>query len=108
MPVNISDQLFEEFLPQNLDFLFNWNGLRKQPTAYDRFAHNSYVKDFPVQRKGHLNVVNLLSWVNELDWGKLARCITDGAPFMPTRKSGFKAHVKALSPPTTFFHYLIH
>jgi len=61
MPVNISDQLFEEFLPQNLDFLFNWNGLRKQPTAYDRFAHNSYVKDFPVQRKGHLNVVNLLS-----------------------------------------------
>jgi len=61
MPVNVSDQLFEEFLPQNLDFLFNWNGLRKQPTAYDRFAHNSYVKDFPVQRKGHLNVVNLLS-----------------------------------------------
>ena len=45
---------------------------------------------------------------NELDWGKLIGCTTDGAPSMLGHKSGFKAHLTAVAPNVTFVHCFIH
>ena len=45
---------------------------------------------------------------NELDWGNLVGCTTDGAPYMLGRKSGFQAHVKAVSPRVISVHCFIH
>nr|XP_039255363.1 zinc finger BED domain-containing protein 5-like [Styela clava] len=46
--------------------------------------------------------------LNGLDWRKLIGCTTDGAPSMLGRKSGFQAHVKAVSPNVTGVHCFIH
>ena len=46
--------------------------------------------------------------LNELDWGRLIGCTTDGAPSMLGHKSGFKAHVTAVAPNLTFVHCFIH
>ena len=35
---------------------------------------------------------------NGLQWSKLVGCTTEGAPAMLGKKSGFQAHVKAVSP----------
>jgi len=46
--------------------------------------------------------------LSELDWEKLIGCTTDGTPSMLGRKSGFTAHVKAVSPNATIVHCFIH
>ena len=46
--------------------------------------------------------------LNQLDWGKLVGCITNGAPSMLGHKSGFKAHVTAVAPNVKFVHCFIH
>ena len=39
---------------------------------------------------------------------KLVGCTTDGAPAILSRKSGFQAGVKSVSPSVTFFHCFLH
>jgi len=46
--------------------------------------------------------------LNELDWGELIGCTTNGAPSVLERKSWFTAHVKAVSPNATVVHCVIH
>ncbi|XP_068235570.1 zinc finger BED domain-containing protein 5-like [Palaemon carinicauda] len=58
-------------------------------------------------RKDIFNVLDNFFKQNELDWGKLVRCTTDGAPLMLGRKSGFQAHVKAVAPYATAVHCFI-
>ncbi|XP_076801837.1 protein FAM200C-like [Clavelina lepadiformis] len=67
-------------------------------------------QDLPSTTRGKdiFNVVNDFFKLNKLDWGKLVGCSTDGAPSMLGRKSGFMAHVKAVSPHTTIVHCFIH
>ena len=54
------------------------------------------------------NVLDNFFKLNELDWRKLIGCTTDGAPSMLGRKSGFQAHVKAVSPNVTSVPCFIH
>ncbi|XP_068250328.1 zinc finger BED domain-containing protein 5-like [Palaemon carinicauda] len=58
--------------------------------------------------KDIFNVLDNFLQQNELDWGKLVGCTTDGAPPMLGRKSGFQAHVKAVAPNATAVHCFIH
>ncbi|XP_068216554.1 zinc finger BED domain-containing protein 5-like [Palaemon carinicauda] len=58
--------------------------------------------------KDIFNVLDNFFKQNELDWGKLVGCTTDGAPSMLGRKSGFQAHVKAVAPNATAVHCFIH
>ena len=58
--------------------------------------------------KDVFNVLDNFFKLNELDWRKLIGCTTDGAPSMLGRKSGFQAHVKAVSPNVTSVHCFIH
>ncbi|XP_076806381.1 zinc finger BED domain-containing protein 5-like [Clavelina lepadiformis] len=88
-----------------------------QLLVYVRFTQDNSVKtellmsqDLPSTTRGKdiFNVVNDFFRLNDLDWGKLVGCTTDGAPSMLGRKSGFTAHVKAVSPHTTIVHCFIH
>ena len=58
------------------------------------------------KEKDIFNVLDNFFKENELDLGKLVRCKTDGAPSMLGRKSGFQAHVKAVSPSVTSVSFL--
>ena len=44
----------------------------------------------------------------ELDWSKLVGCMTNGAPAMLGRKSGFQTYVKDVAANATFVHCFIH
>ena len=88
-----------------------------QLLVYVRFTQNNAVKtelllnhEVPTTSKGKdiFNVLNNFFEENELDWGKLVRCMPDGAPSMLSRKSGFQAHVKAVSPSIISVHCFIH
>ena len=59
-----------------------------------------YVHEVSTTTKGKDIVKNFLK-KSVLDWGKLVGCTTDGAPSMLGRKSGFQAHVKAVSSNVT-------
>jgi len=66
--------------------------------------------NFPVQQKKTMfsKFWDNFFKLNELDLGKLIGCTTAGAPSMLRRKSGFTAHVKAVSPNATIVHCFIH
>nr|XP_039264456.1 zinc finger BED domain-containing protein 5-like isoform X2 [Styela clava]XP_039264458.1 zinc finger BED domain-containing protein 5-like isoform X2 [Styela clava] len=78
-----------------------------QLLAYVRFIQNDTVKtelmlnhELSTTSKGKdiFNSLDNFFKENELDWGNLVGCTTDGAPSMLGRKSGFQALVKAVSP----------
>ena len=84
-----------------------------QLLVYVRFTQNNAVKtelllnhevSTTSKRKNIFNVLNNFFKENELDWGKLVGCLADGAPSMLGRKSGFQAHVKAVSPSAISVH----
>ena len=57
------------------------------------------------------DVINVLADFfkeNELDLSMLVGCMTDGAPGMLGRKSGFQAYVKNVAATATFVHCFIH
>ena len=58
--------------------------------------------------KGIFEALDNFFKLNELDWGRLIGCTTDGAPSMPGHKSGFKAYVTDVAPNVTFVHCFIH
>lgn len=58
--------------------------------------------------KDIFNVLDNFFKQNELDWEKLDRCATDGAPSMLGRKSGFQVYVKAVAPNATAVHCFLH
>lgn len=88
-----------------------------QLLVYARYTQNNNMKtelliskELPGTTKGK-DVFNLLDEFfteNNLDWGKLVGCTTDGAPSMLGRKSGFQAYVKDKSPKVTLVHCFIH
>jgi len=88
-----------------------------QLLVYIRFTQSNAVKTelFLSQKmcsatkgKDVFNVLDNFFKLNELDWGKLIGCTADGAPSMLGLKSGFQAHVKAVSPNVTGVHCFIH
>ena len=88
-----------------------------QLLVYVRFTQNNAVKTelllsqemcSTTKGKDVFNVLDNFFKLNELDWKKLIGCTTDGAPSMLGRKSGFQAHVKAVSPNVTSVHCFIH
>ena len=58
--------------------------------------------------KDIFNVLNDFFKENKLDWGRLVGGTTDGAPSQMGRKSGFQAHIKAVSPSIISVHCFIH
>ena len=58
--------------------------------------------------KDLFNVLDNFFKLNELTWRKLIGYTTDEAPSMLGQKSGFQAHVKAVSPNVTSVHFFIH
>nr|XP_039264455.1 zinc finger BED domain-containing protein 5-like isoform X1 [Styela clava]XP_039264457.1 zinc finger BED domain-containing protein 5-like isoform X1 [Styela clava] len=88
-----------------------------QLLAYVRFIQNDTVKtelmlnhELSTTSKGKdiFNSLDNFFKENELDWGNLVGCTTDGAPSMLGRKSGFQALVKAVSPRVVSVHCFIH
>uniref|UniRef100_UPI00358DF206 zinc finger BED domain-containing protein 5-like n=1 Tax=Myxine glutinosa TaxID=7769 RepID=UPI00358DF206 len=88
-----------------------------QLLVYVRFTQNNTMKtelllsqelSSTTKGKDVFNVLDNFFKQNELDWGKLVGCTTDGAPSTLGRKSGFQAHVKAVSPNATGVHCFIH
>ena len=88
-----------------------------QLLVYVRFTQNDAVKtelllnhEVSTTSKGEdiFNCLDNFFKENKLDWGNLVGCTTDGAPSMPGRKSGFQAHVKAVSPRVISVHCFIH
>ena len=60
------------------------------------------------KRRDVFNVLADFFKENELDWSKLVGCMTDGAPAMLGRKSGFQTYVKDVAANATFVHCFIH
>ena len=50
------------------------------------------------------------SWFdeNQIPFGNLVSCATDGAPFMLGKPNGFIAHIKKLSPSILAVHCVVH
>ena len=88
-----------------------------QLLVYVRFTQNDAVKtalllnhEVSTTSKGKdiFNSLDSFFKKNQLDWGNLVGCTTDGAPSMLGGKSGFQAHVKAVSPRVTSVHCFIY
>ena len=88
-----------------------------QLLVYVRFTQNDAVKtelllnhevSTTSKEKDIFNCLDNFFKKNELDWGNLVGCTTDGAPSMLGRKYGFQTHVKAVSPRVISVHCFIH
>ena len=88
-----------------------------QLLVYVRFTQNDAVKtelllnheaSTTSKEEDIFNCLDNFFKENELDWGNLFGCTTDGAPSMLGRKSGFQAHVKAVSPRVISVYCFIH
>ncbi|XP_078487698.1 zinc finger BED domain-containing protein 5-like [Ciona intestinalis] len=88
-----------------------------QLLVYARYTQDNKVKtellmseELSATTKGRdvFNILERYFTENELDWGNLVGCTTDGAPSMLGRKSGFQAYVKAVAPKATLVHCYIH
>lgn len=122
MSVDIADQVIEGVRASKYGFAIQVDESTdvtncSQLLVYVRFTQNNAAKtelllsqDLSSTTKGKdiFNVLDNFFKQNELDWGKLVGCTTDGAPSMLGRQSGFQAHVKAVSPNAIAVHCFIH
>ena len=111
MSVDIADQVIAGVRASKFGFAIQVDVANcRQLLVYVRFTQNNDVKTelllsqemcSTTKAKDVFNVLDNFFKLNELDWRKLIGCTTDGAPSMLGRKSGFQAHVKAVSPVCT-------
>ncbi|XP_068242369.1 zinc finger BED domain-containing protein 5-like [Palaemon carinicauda] len=122
MSVDIADQVVEGVKSSKYGFAIQLDESTdvtncSQLLFYVRFPQSNAVKtelllsqdlSSTTTGKDIFNVLDNFFKQNELDWGKLVGCTTDGAPSMLGRKSGFQAQVKAVAPNATAVHCFIH
>ncbi|XP_068242269.1 zinc finger BED domain-containing protein 5-like [Palaemon carinicauda] len=122
MSVDIADQVVEGVKSSKYGFAIQLDESTdvtncSQLLVYVRFTQSNAAKtelllsqdlSSTTTGKDIFNVLDNFFKQNELDWGKLVGCMTDGAPSMLGRKSGFQAHVKAVAPNATAVHCFIH
>ena len=122
MSIDISDQVIAEVRDSKFGFALPLDESTDvtnccQLLVYVRFTQNDAVKtelllnhEVSTSSKGKDIFYSLDSFFkkNQLDWGNLIGCTIEGAPSMLGRKSGFQAHVKAVSPRVISVHCFIH
>ena len=122
MSVDISDQVISEVKDSKYGFSIHLDEStdvtnNAQLLVYVRYTQDNAVKTELLMSKelsgttkrNHIfEALDNFFKLNELDWGKLIGCTTDGAQSMLGHKSGFKAHVTAVAPNVTFVHCFIH
>ncbi|XP_068209307.1 zinc finger BED domain-containing protein 5-like [Palaemon carinicauda] len=122
MSVDIADQVVEGAKSSKYGFAIQLDKSTdvtncSQLLVYVRFTQSNAAKtelllshnlSSTTTGKDIFNVLDNFFKQNELDWGNLVGCTTDGAPSMLGRKSCFQAHVKAVAPNATAVHCFIH
>ena len=122
MSVDKSDQVISEVKDSKYGFSIQLDELtdvknNSQLLVYVRYTQDNAVKtellmskelSGTTKGKDVFEALDNLFKLNELDWGKLIGCTTEGALSMLGHKSKFKDHVIAVAPNVTFVHCFIH